>query len=104
MLQCPNCQSEAIVKNGKIHNGKQNHKCKECGRQFVQDPTNKTISAETWALVEKLLVERLPLAGISRVTGISERWLQTYSNRKYEQVPQFVEVSEKKRKVDDSMR
>ena len=26
-----------IVKNGKIHNGKQNYKCRDCGRQFVEN-------------------------------------------------------------------
>jgi len=27
-----------VVKNGFIHNGKQNHLCKDCGRQFVKNP------------------------------------------------------------------
>ncbi len=40
---CPECQSDHVVKNGKIHNGKQNFKCRECGGQFVQDPQNKII-------------------------------------------------------------
>ncbi|PSB12554.1 hypothetical protein C7B62_01675 [Pleurocapsa sp. CCALA 161] len=40
---CPSCNSEQIVKNGKIHNGKQNYKCRDCGRQFVENPQHKTI-------------------------------------------------------------
>lgn len=32
---CPRCQSPKHKKNGHIHNGKQNHQCKNCGRQFV---------------------------------------------------------------------
>ena len=44
---CPSCNSKQIVKNGKIHNGKQNHKCRDCGRQFVQNPENKVIKQET---------------------------------------------------------
>ena len=35
-LYCPSCESERIVKNGKTHTGKQNHKCRDCGRQFVE--------------------------------------------------------------------
>ena len=84
MLECPNCQSQQIVKNGKTHFGKQNHKCRACGRQFVAERTAKRISEETWAWVDKLLKEKLSLAGIARVTGISETWLQRYVNHLYE--------------------
>jgi len=35
MLMCLSCQSEHVVKNGRIHNGKQNQKCKDCDRQFM---------------------------------------------------------------------
>lgn len=73
---CPSCESESVVKNGFIHNGKQNHLCKDCGRQFVEDPQNKVISDETKVLVDKLLLEKIPLAGIARVVDVSEVWLQ----------------------------
>jgi hypothetical protein len=33
---CPRCQSPKFKKNGHIHNGKKNHHCHDCGRQFVQ--------------------------------------------------------------------
>ncbi|MEM1367217.1 MAG: IS1 family transposase, partial [Cyanobacteria bacterium P01_H01_bin.15] len=46
-LKCPRCHSSKIVKNGFIHNRKQNHICTECGRQFVANPQQKLISAET---------------------------------------------------------
>lgn len=94
---CPACDSTHIVKNGKIHNGKQNFKCRNCGRQFVQDPQNKIIDQATKDLIDKLLLEKIPLAGIARVAGVSEPWLQNYVNAKYEAVPQQVEVSAKKR-------
>jgi transposase-like protein len=32
---CPGCGSPQFKKNGHIHSGKQNHRCKICGRQFV---------------------------------------------------------------------
>lgn len=101
---CPSCNSKQIVKNGKIHNGKhprhflqvgetaqrsvsQNHKCRDCGRQFVQNPENKVIKQETKNLIDKLLLEKISLAGISRVTEVSEPWLQSYVNEKYESLP-----------------
>lgn len=102
-MNCPSCQSSNIVKNGLIHNGKQNYRCKDCGRQFVEDPQQKLISEQTKNLVDRLLLEKIPLAGIARVCDVSEVWLQGYVNRKYAAVPQQVEVSSKKKRLDDSM-
>ncbi|MEM9566847.1 MAG: IS1 family transposase [Cyanobacteria bacterium P01_E01_bin.34] len=73
---CPSCHSEEIVKKGRIHNGKQDFKCKACGRQFVENPQNMPIAAVTKELIDKLLLEKVPLAGISRVCRVSESWLQ----------------------------
>jgi insertion element IS1 protein InsB len=86
------CESERIVKNGSIHTGKQKYMCKACGRQFVEDPQHRVISDETRALIDKLLLEKLSLAGIARVTGVSERWLQNYVNELYQTVPRQAEV------------
>jgi len=94
---CPTCDSTHTVKNGNIHNGKQNFKCRDCGRQFVQDPKNKIIAQPTKTLIDKLLLEKIPLAGIARVVGVSEPWLQSYVNAKYEVVPQQVKVAAKKK-------
>ncbi|MBD1930257.1 MULTISPECIES: IS1 family transposase, partial [Cyanophyceae] len=33
-MQCPKCDSQYVVKNGHTHTGKQNFKCRDCGRQF----------------------------------------------------------------------
>jgi hypothetical protein len=48
-----------MIKNGSIHNGKPKRQCKECGCQFVINPTNKTVSDETKKLIDKLLLERI---------------------------------------------
>lgn len=97
MVSCPGCESHRTVKNGRIHNGKQNYRWRDCGRQFVQDPQNKAIDPATKALIDKLLLERLSLAGIARVSGVSELWLQRYVNAKYAAVPRSVTVSAKRR-------
>lgn len=59
---CPACNSTQTVKNGKIHNGKQNFKCRECGRQFVQDPQNKIIDQATKTLIDKSIVGENPFS------------------------------------------
>jgi transposase-like protein len=79
---CPKCGSSHTIKNGSIHNGKKKYKCKDCGYQFIENPTNITIPAETKQFIDKLLLERISLRGIARVTGVSWSWLQNYVNRK----------------------
>ena len=92
---CPSCGSHQTIKNGSTHNGKPKRQCKDCGRQFVINPNNKTISPETKQLIDKLLLERISLRGIARVTGVSWSLLQNYVNNKLAAVPRQIRVSEK---------
>jgi insertion element IS1 protein InsB len=96
-MQCPKCQGTRLVKNGTIHTGKPKWMCKDCRRQFVATPTQPRITDQTKQLIDKLLLERISLAGIVRVTGVSARWLQYYVNAKYAAVPRSVTVTEQKR-------
>lgn len=91
-MTCPTCGSHDISKNGTTHRGKQNYKCRDCKRQFVEDPQWQAKPKETKALVNRLLHEKIPLAGIARVLEVSERWLQGYANATYESVSQTAEV------------
>lgn len=93
----PNCNSIRTVKNGRIHNGKQRFKCHKCGRQFVEHPQKKVIDQVTRELIDRLLLERISLAGIARAVQVSEQWLQTYVNEKYAGVPRQVQAAPKKR-------
>jgi transposase-like protein len=97
MLTCPSCHSEKTVKNGHIHNGKQRFKCCGCNRQFVENPEKITISQEKRELIDRLLLERISLAGISRAVKVSERWLQTYVNNKYALVSKTIQATPKKK-------
>jgi insertion element IS1 protein InsB len=103
-MNCPKCESERIVKNGSIHNGKPKYWCKGCGRQFVVDPQPYRISAEKREMVDRLLLERISLAGIARVVGVSKRWVQYYVNAKYATQARQVKVTPKKNAFDDSLR
>lgn len=96
-MHCPRCQSDQVIKNGRIHTGKPKWMCKACKRQFVADPTWRRISDDTKALIDKLLLEKISLAGIARVVGVSEPWLQAYVNAKYADVPRRVQVTPKKK-------
>lgn len=97
LMNCPDCSSTEIVKNGSLGNGKQKYKCKRCTRQFVLKPKKQPISDEKKAVVDRLLLERISLSGIARSAKVSERWLQNYVNEKYEKVPNQIVVSRKKK-------
>ncbi len=56
---CPSCGSTQVVKNGSIHNGKSKHLCRNCGRQFVENATNKIVTFEERELIDKRLLERI---------------------------------------------
>lgn len=80
---CPRCDSVHTVKNGVRKNGKQNNICLLCERQFVENPLcHYRIAEETRALVDRLLLEKIPLAGITRAAQVSGRWMQYYVNDK----------------------
>ncbi len=95
LLSCPTCGSHASVKNGQTRHGKQNYQCNDCGRQFVKNPQWRRIREETKVLIDRLLLEKIPLASIARVLKISEPWLQNYMNGKYDAVPRQVAVQSK---------
>ena len=89
---CPECGSQQFKRNGHIHNGKQNHQCKSCGRQFVVVATNRVIDAEQRTLVERLLCEKISMHGICRAMGVSIRWLMDFMVARFAAVPDHLHV------------
>lgn len=87
-LKCPSCSSTTIKKNGHIHNGKQNHQCLNCGRQFVIDPQNKVIDEEKKSFIRQALLERVSLEGICRIFNVSMPWLLQFINLIVEELPE----------------
>jgi insertion element IS1 protein InsB len=79
-------------KNGHIHNGKQNHHCHDCGRQFVQCCEQYLISEEKRGLIERLLVERISLRGICRAVGVKLKWLLGFLVQCVEALPDHLHV------------
>ncbi|MDD5124339.1 IS1 family transposase [Methylovulum sp.] len=98
MNYCPHCHASSLVKNGRHPKTDcQKYRCQTCGRQFVQNPKKQRVSLGQKSLIGRLLLERIPLAGIARVVGVSERWLQNYVNRLYARVPRRVEAKPNRR-------
>ncbi len=89
---CPQCGSQRFKKNGHIHNGKQNHQCKACERQFVGQTDQRLIPDDQRALVERLLLERISLRGICRTVGVGLKWLLGFLNDCYTKAPENLNV------------
>ena len=89
---CPVCGSQQFKKNGHIHNGKQNHRCKACGRQFVVHAEDCVIPEEQRTLVKRLLREKISLHGICRVVGVSIRWLMRFMVDCFNAAPEHLHV------------
>ena len=53
------------------------------------------ISEEAKSIINRLLLEKLSLAGIARALQISELWVQQSINAKYQQVDKEVQVRPK---------
>lgn len=80
MPECPACQSERTVKNGKAKNGTQTYLCKDCGRRFHPNAQPVAHSEETQKQIFDALHERMSLRGIERVFGVHRntvnRWVK----------------------------
>ena len=87
-LSCPTCNSTTIKKNGHIHNGKQNHQCLNCGRQFVIDPQNIIINEEKRSFIRQTLLERVSLEGVCRIFNVSMPWLLQFINEVINELPE----------------
>src|SRR5712691_6686540 len=89
---CPQCESRWYKRNGHMHTGKQNHRCKRCGRAFVLLPENHVLTEEQRTLIERLLLERISLRGICRAVGVGLRWLLQFMVERFQAAPEHLYV------------
>lgn len=68
-MDCPECQSHKVVKNGH-RQVKQSYLCRDCGRQFRENPKPQGYSADVKDICLKMLLNGMGFRGIERVTGI----------------------------------
>lgn len=87
IIECPSCRSRSVKKNGHLSNGKQNYRCKPCGRQFIATSEQWHVTESDKELINKLLLERISLNGICRVVNVSQSWLLHYIKELYADLP-----------------
>ncbi len=77
--RCPHCQSVNIAKNGHNPRGKQQYRCKQCGKSGVLDPEVR-YTPEQKEQILAAYYERPSLRGIERVFGVTREtvaaWLK----------------------------
>ena len=86
------CGSHQVIKNGHTYLNKQILRCKECHRQWVENPSNRVISEGVRQTIDHLLLERISQRGICRVTGVPLKWLSLYIRKKFENIQLEVHV------------
>ena len=90
---CPHCKSANIKRNGNTYYKKQNHKCKDCHRQFVLNNAH-TIPEDKKAWIKAALKERLSLRAITRIFKVSLTWLANYAHTLWEKSPENLGLTE----------
>lgn len=74
---CSHCQSEHLVKNGHNPKGKQQYRCKNCGRGGVLNPTVPYTETEKERIIDAYY-ERPSMRGIERVFGVARQTLAVW--------------------------
>ena len=113
-INCPDCHSPSLKKNGIKSYGKQNYQCKDCKRQFIGDHalTYNGCHSKIEDLIRLMTVRGCGIRGIAIITSVSiGKVLSTIGLSVYKIVPkkgyyEHLEVDEfwtyvyrKKRKV-----
>lgn len=68
-MNCPHCSSDQVVKHGHC-NGKQSYLCRDCRRQFRDNP-QQGYTPEVKALCVTMSLNGMGFRAIERVTGIN---------------------------------
>lgn len=99
-VACPNpsCQFfgkkglKNVVRSGKKTNGTQNYQCKACGRQFVRTAGTifyrSRIKRKEAKQLANLLVEKIGIRGISRVTSRNKNTIMLFTDKLAERCKQ----------------
>jgi insertion element IS1 protein InsB len=85
--RCPYCLGIHLQPKGWSRKKKRRLKCRDCKKHITQDGKNWFVNARQIELIDKLLLERLALRGISRVVSVSLSWILVYIKKLYKNQP-----------------
>ncbi len=84
---CPSCQSKNIKLNGHIHHGNAKSLLQSLRAAICAESDTKIDFRKTKALIDRLLLEKISLAGIARSAEVSEQYLQDHISHLYASCP-----------------
>ncbi len=83
-ISCPECNSHHVAKVGKVR-GKQEYKCMDCGRKFLEDAKHR-YRKEVKELALKMYVNGMSTRAIARVLNVPRgtvfTWIKRYGKDK----------------------
>ena len=89
-MKCPKCGSSHIQKNG-TKQGKQNHVCVECGRQFINPREQVKAHPETIKQTcLKMYLNGMGFRAIERVTGVHHTTVIYWVRQKGKKLPDSI--------------
>ena len=89
-MKCPKCGSEHIRKNG-IKQGKQNHICADCGRQFINpSEQTKAFPETTKQTCLKMYLNGMGFRAIESVMGVHHTTVIDWVKQKGKKLPDSI--------------
>jgi transposase-like protein len=85
-MQCPKCQSDKIVKNGR-RKDKQNYLCRNCKRQFIDTYDIRGYSDEIKEHCLTLYCNGMGFRAIERSTGVGHNTIINWVRKASSQIP-----------------
>ena len=101
VLKCSHCNDENCIKNGRTANGKQQYKCKSCGKRFVLNYTYNAYLSNINQQIIVLTKEGLGIRSTARVLHISTTTLLKRIIGIAQNIPQPVISKGKTYEVDE---
>lgn len=92
-MQCPSCGLAHIRKNG-MKQGKQNHICVDCGRQFIKVYDPKGYSDDIKRECLKLYMNGMGFRAIERVKGVHHTMIIHWVKQLGQTLPDTPEIEE----------
>jgi len=74
-VQCPVCKSGCTVKNGSTRTGKQQYRCKNCGKYFIENYSYHAYGKDLNKMIVVLTKEGVGIRSTARILKISSTTL-----------------------------
>ena len=86
-IHCINCNSLHVTKRGHMADGRQRYECKDCGKQFIDNPLLKRLSEEEKKMIQFFRSHlNVPLSDIAKEIGCNERTVRYISHKYIENI------------------